>query len=118
MSDTPPDSNTYTQIRVDIGELKGILTTVVTEHGRRIQDAETEQKQFRTDLTNVKEKAAENVTEVSTRVTSNTEHIRDIRGDVQTINDKMNGSVNRAIQILSPLIATAAFGYAIYRGGR
>jgi len=111
------ESDNYTQIRVDIGELKGILTTVITEHGRRITDTEQKVSQLRTDLTAVKEEVTKEVTAVSTRVTTNTGDISNIREDIKTLFDRASQNFPRATAVSALIIALGGFLWNVFGKG-
>lgn len=108
------DSDNYTQIRVDIGELKGILTTVITEHGRRITDTEQKVNQLRTDLTAVKEEVTKEVTSVSTRVTTNSGDISNIREDIKTLFDRASQNFPKTTALIAVVIAAGSLLWNVF----
>ncbi|ALY09292.1 membrane protein [Arthrobacter phage Nellie] len=110
------ESDNYTQIRVDIGELKGILTTVITEHGRRITDIEQNAVRLRTDLTAVKDEITKEVTSVSTRVTTNSGDISNIREDVKNLFDRAGQSFPRTTAVIALIVAAGGFLWNVFGG--
>lgn len=112
----PEGTNDITQVRVDIGEIKGIMNTIVLSHGEQIRGLTDGQKQLRTDLTAVKDNATLAINNVSTVANAASENIKDIREDVKSINDKQNATFGKVLQALSPIIATFALIWAVLGG--
>lgn len=108
--------NNYVQIRVDIGELKGILTTVITEHGRRITDQEQIATKLRTDLTAVKDEGNRELSITNTRVTQNTSGIEELKSDMKEVKDKINGSWQKIWTVLAFCVGGAGLIWNILGG--
>ena len=112
-------SDTIGQVRVDVAELKGILTTIVTDYGRRLVDLETAGRQLRVDLTIVKdnldnrintlvEKGNETAARVKTDVANNAAKIEDVRKDIDELHQKQFNLGTRVATYISPFISSLA----------
>jgi phosphotransferase system IIA component len=108
--------NNITQVRIDIGELKGILNTVVTTHAEQIRDVKVGQVQLRSDLTAVKDNAVAAIAAVATTASTNSENIKDMRDDIKKVEEKQNATFGKTLMILSPILAAAALLWNIIGG--
>lgn len=108
--------NNITQVRIDIGELKGILNTTVVSQGEKINDLGHKHETLRRDVDSVKDILVEKINAVGTVANTNTESIKNIREDVKQVQDKQNGTVGKVTLVLSPIIATFALIWAILGG--
>lgn len=122
---TPDPQDTIGQVRVELAELRGMMTTVVADHGRRITDLDAGQRQLRTDLTAVNEnlnatisrllsEGNKKASEIQTAVTTNTANIADMRNDVTALETKQSGFGSRVATYVSPFLATAALFFTFY----
>lgn len=129
---------TLVAVQVQLGEIKGILTTVVNEHSRRIAESEAFGRQLRIDLTAVNDNAIKRTAdlkaevntmaetgrkegnlilqELNTKVTTNTNHIHELREDQKEIKEKQNATFGRVMLVLSPIIAAAALLWNVVGG--
>ncbi len=105
-------------VHSQLGKIEGILSTVVTELGRRIGNQEQVSAQLRTDLTAVNTEIRAYVGSVDTKVTTNIANISDLKSDVQEIKDKQNAALPRTAQIMSPLVAVGSLIWAIIVGSK
>ena len=123
-------------VQVQLGEIKGILQTVVTEHARRLGTLDDATKQLRVDLTSVKEEAQraiaaldlkyqqkwddasrqgiERLERMNKEATTAEGRIKENTDDIKEIKDKQNNSWTRTALVLSPIIAVAALLWNIY----
>ena len=95
MSSTDTAENNITQVRIDIGELKGILNTTVVTHSDKIRGLEQTQEKQRSDMNAVKDVLIEKINVVSTIAETNKNEIGNIRDDVKGIQEKQNGSFGK-----------------------
>lgn len=129
---------TLVAVQIQLSEIKGILSTVVGEHSRRITDTESANRQLRIDLTAVKDEGQQALTmainavnqrfndnaekgnavlrEVDGKINTNTNNIIDLKADVQEVKDKQNATLGKTVMILSPIIATAALAWNMIGG--
>ena len=54
--------------------------------------------------------------ELNTKVTTNTNHISELREDQKEIKEKQNATFGRVMLVLSPIIAAAALGWNVIGG--
>lgn len=117
--------DTIGQVRVELAELRGMMTTVVTDHGRRITGLEDVTTKIRGDLTAVNdnlhskiatllESGNKRAAEIEKQITTNTANITELRQDVTTVESKQYGLGARVAQYVSPVLATAALFFAFY----
>ena len=102
------DNDTITGVRIDIARLEGMLTSFLTDGVRRIENGEKVSEKIRTDLTAVKEGCHSDLAVVASKVTINTENIKELREDIKDIREKQNASFGRILLIMSPIISAAA----------
>jgi len=111
-------STLLTGMQIQLGRIEGTLNTIVTEHARRIGDTEMNQRQLRTDLDAVKNEAAKQTTDLSTKLvekiamvdtkaTTNTSNISAMVTDIQEVKDKQNGSWQKVWTVLAFAVASA-----------
>lgn len=100
-------SATLIQVRVDIGVLQGTINTLLTEHGRRIQENTTTSEKLRSDLTIINER-------LTKEVTANTENIKNVRADVTEVQEKQNGISGKLMQFGGLVVAALALAYSIF----
>jgi len=115
MPESPTDTST---IHVQLGEIKGILSTIVTEHARRITDQESVTRQLRTDLTAVNSELTTKITGVDNKVITNTANIAELQKDVTETRTKQEAALPKAAQIMSPLIAAGSLIWAFIVGAK
>lgn len=108
--------NNITQVRIDIGELKGILNTTVVSQGEKISDLGHKHETLRRDVDSVKDVLVEKINAVGTIANTNTESIKNIREDVKQVQEKQNATFGKVIQVLSPIFAAFALIWAILGG--
>jgi histidinol dehydrogenase len=123
------------QVQIQLGKIEGILSTLVTEHARRIADAEDVSRKLRTDLTAVKDEGAKALADFAEKVQKRWEDtnkdtaqtaanlagtisahettIQDIKNDVSGIQDKQHNGLSRAAIIVSPLVSVGALLWSI-----
>lgn len=118
MAETVNDSAGMVAVHSQLGKIEGILSTIVTEHARRITDQEGVSRQLRIDLTAVNMDLNSKVGAVDTRVVTNTANILELKGDVQETKDKQNAALPRTAQIMSPLIAVGSLIWAVIVGAK
>ena len=126
---------TMLNVQVQLGEIKGILQTLVSEHARRLADSEEAARRLRVDLTAVKDESSkaladfmkdvqlrwENGTregskafaELTGTLSAHTTTIADIKEDVRTVQDKQHNALAKASTVLSPIIAVGALIWSI-----
>jgi hypothetical protein len=105
-------------MQVQLGKIEGILTTLVTEHARRITDQESISRQMRTDMTAMNTDHSGKINSVDGKTSINTTHISELRADVMEANTKSNAALPRTAQILSPIVAVGSLIWAIIVGNR
>lgn len=108
--------NNITQVRIDIGELKGILNTTVVSQGEKINDLSSKQELQRRDMDSVKDILTEKINAVGTIANTNTESIKNIREDVKQVQEKQNATFGKVVQVLSPIFAAFALVWAVLGG--
>ena len=120
-------STLLTGMQIQLGRIEGTLNTIVTEHARRIADTEVNQRQLRTDLDAVKNEAAKQTNDLSTRLVekiaavdtkanTNTNNISAITTDVQEVKDKQNGSWQKVWTVLAFVVAGVSAAWNILGG--
>lgn len=124
------DNRVLVQMQIQLGEIKGILNTIVTEHARRLTDQESSTRQLRNDLDAVKSEAKKDVIDLANKIadtinvakeagnknlslvtegiTTNRNHIAEIRSDVAEVKEKANGAWGRVVGILALAISAAS----------
>lgn len=129
---------TLVAVQIQLSEIKGILSTVVGEHSRRITDNEAVGRQLRIDLTAVNDNSikrtndlrqeinvmAENgrkegnltINAISERVTTNSNHITELKDDVKETKDRQNATFGKVVMVLSPILAVAALAWNVIGG--
>lgn len=115
---TLEDNNNLTQLRVDVGEIKGILVTVVAAHAERLGKVEADDRQMRIDLTAVKNNADMAHSALALLVEANKNKIAEVAVDTQEVKDKQNGATQRTVLILSPFIAIGSLVWNILGGSK
>lgn len=117
-------------MQIQLGEIKGILNTIVTEHARRISDLDKSHVQMRFDLTAIKTEAKKDVGDLAEKlnnmaikshedggkilqelnkdITTNKNNIAELRGDIIEVKDKQNAGFGKVVMILSPILAFVA----------
>lgn len=132
ISSTPVDDNNsvLVQMQIQLGEIKGILNTIVTEHARRLADQESNSRQMRLDLDAVKNEAnkgietlndklmqmaikgqedgAKHLTNLNEAITTNKNHIAEIRGDVTELKSHNSASWGKVMSVVAVLVSVAA----------
>lgn len=116
MAATMEDNNNLTQLRVDVGEIKGILVTVVAAHAERISKVESENRQLRVDLTAVRNNADASIAALALLVEANKNKIAEVAVDTQEVKDKQNSTAQRTTMVLSPVIAAGALAWNVIGG--
>lgn len=137
--DSNPSNSLLMSMQIQLGEIKGILNTIVTEHARRLSDQESNARQLRNDLDAVKSEAKKDVVDLSNKINdiisnakeagnknlatvtenivTNKNHISEIRTDVQEIRDKANGSWQRVTGILALIVAAGSVFWQVLGKG-
>ena len=130
------NSTVLVAIQIQIGEIKGILNTLVTEHARRIGDNETDIRKLRTDLDAVKNEAKKDLDvavgkfndkfsegsekgnkllhTLNTDITTNKNNIAELRSDVVEVKEKQNSSMNRVLAVLASIVAGASLIWNVF----
>lgn len=117
--------DTIGQVRVDVAELKGILTTIVTDYGRRLVDLETAGRQLRIDLTAVKdqmdnrintlvEKGNTAAADIRKELTTNTNNIKELQQGLVDIRTRQFSLGTRLATYISPFIAGLSLLVSLY----
>jgi hypothetical protein len=97
--------NSVTQLRIDIGELKGILNTTVVTQGSQIADLANKQEIQRRDLTSVASNLTEKINTVSNAGSTNTENIKNLREDLKKVEEKQNSSFGKIFMALAAVLS-------------
>lgn len=108
--------NTITQVRVDIGELKGILNTVVISHAGLIKDLQSGQDKLRVDLTAVKDNANDAIQKVAQVANTNTANIITLTSDVKDVENKQNSSGTRVLAVIAGIVGAAGLLWNVIGG--
>lgn len=125
----------YIRINEQLGEIKGILNTIVNEHARRLTDLDSETKQLRVDLTAVKEEAGKAITtlsdkiqlkwdaavaqgniqlnDITSKIATMQSGIADNRQDIKDIVDKNHGTLGKVTVVISTCVAVLALVWQI-----
>ena len=125
----------YIRVNEQLGEIKGILNTIVAEHARRLTDLDSETKQLRVDLTAVKDEAAKAIVSLSDRIQTKWDEassrgnlelnritadmatmnssITENRQDIKDLNDKNHNSLSRVTVVVSTVVAVLALVWQI-----
>jgi esterase/lipase len=111
--ETGDEHNTVTQVRIDIAKIEGMLTQVILDHSRRIEDNAGDIKQVRNDLTAVKDQSNNSVSNLSARVDVSIDNIKDIRSDISSIQLRLDNALAKSAVVLSPIIAIGTLIYTI-----
>jgi len=101
-----------------LGEIKGIISTLVTEHARRLTDQEIISRQMRTDMTAMNTDLNGKIGAVDGKTAINAAHITELRADMVDANNKANAAMPRTAQILSPVIAIGALVWSFIVGNK
>ena len=112
------DQNTLSQLRVDVGELKGIMNTMVLSHGEQLRSHSQALTQLRTDLTAVKNEANRDLNEVSKVAEATKNNLAAVKEDVGEIKTRQNGAATKVFQVVSPLAAVGALIWSFIVGSR
>lgn len=137
--ESPSSASVLVSMQIQLGEIKGILNTIVTEHARRIGDTETAHRQLRFDLDSVKVEAKKDVADLSDKIyntiskatekgnntlhelnrdiTTNKNNVTELRSDITEVKEKQNAAWGKAVMILSPIAAFGALAWNVL-GGR
>lgn len=132
---TPDDSHVLVQMQIQLGEIKGILNTIVTEHARRLADQESNSRQMRMDLDAVKNEAnkgietlndklmqmaikgqedgARHLTAINEGITTNRNNIAEVKGDVAELKSHNNASWGKVISVVAILVSGAALVWQV-----
>lgn len=132
---TPDDSHVLVQMQIQLGEIKGILNTIVTEHARRLADQESNSRQMRMDLDAVKNEAnkgietlndklmqmaikgqedgARHLTTINEGITTNRNNIAEVKGDVAELKSHNNASWGKVISVVAILVSGAALVWQV-----
>jgi hypothetical protein len=102
-SNNSMEQGTLFSVSIALAEIKGILTTSLSDHGRQIADNKKTSEEIRNDLT-----AVANMT------TTHSANISDIRQDVSDIRDKQNNHWSRFAVAASSMVAIAGFLWSIF----
>jgi hypothetical protein len=93
MADTDPNL----QLRIDVAEMKGMLTQALSDHSSRINNTEQ--------ALNVER---DRVTKNGQDIGQHTVEITNIKNDLSVINTKLNGQLSKSVQIGGGFIAGIA----------
>ena len=110
-------NDTIGQARIDIAELKGMLSQSLLENGRRIAAVEDANKQLRIDLTAVNDNLNAKIADVLAAVGVHGANIAEIRTDITEVNLRQNAMLGRAMSVASPLLALSSFLYSVFVAG-
>lgn len=137
MTTTGEDNNasTLVAVQIQLGEIKGILQTVVSEHARRLSDLDTSNKQMRIDLTAVKDEGERRVGALNDRIqlkwdqavsdgsskysdvmsvlAEHKSELFNVKQDVKILEDKQHNAWTRVAMVVSPIVAVGSFIYTI-----
>lgn len=114
----PESTQDMGSVYVQLGEIKGILSTIVSEHARRLTDQELISRQMRVDMTAMNTDLSGKINVVDGKTSTNTVHIAELRADLVDANNKSNAALPRTAQILSPIIAAGSLIWAFIIGSR
>lgn len=115
---------TLVAVQVQLGRIEGVLTTVVTEHSRRIEDNAKETNKVRVDLEagikavdlkveNGKENGNKILREIDSRISSNTAGVQENKDDIKEIREKLNSGWTKTTGIGGLIVASAALIWPI-----
>jgi hypothetical protein len=115
---------TLIAVQVQLGRIEGVLSTVVTEHSRRIEDNAKETNKVRVDLEaqikavdlkleNGKENGNKLLREIDGRIAANTSTSVENKEDIREIRDKQDSDWGKKVSITGLLLAGAAFIWPI-----
>jgi hypothetical protein len=115
VSDTEPTvaSASMVQIQIQLGTLQGTINTLLSELGRRVDSQVATTSQLRADLTAVKDNGVESVNLLRQSVTQNSSSIDGLKSDMEEVKEKQNSSTQRAVLVISPVIAIAGLVWGI-----
>lgn len=124
------NSNILVALQVQLGEIKGILNTIVTEHARRISDLDAGTRQLRLDLDTVKtdakkevealndklmnmaikgqEDGAKHLTMLNEAIITNRNNIAEVKEDVKELKTKGEASWGKVLGVLALVVAAAS----------
>lgn len=120
----PEEQATLVSVQVALGRIEGVLSTVVTEHSRRIEDNARETSKVRVDfeaglkainlsMETGRTEGTKVLRELDGRIASNTSGVAEAKEDIKEIRDRQNNSWNKVAVILGPIIGGAAFFWPI-----
>lgn len=90
------------QTRLDVAEMKGMLTMALQNHGERIVNLEGERDKLHTRLN-----------EKGQRITVAEQQIMDLRGDVGVLTESQRQQFGRSLQTVVGLAAVGGFFVAV-----
>lgn len=124
------NSNILVALQVQLGEIKGILNTIVTEHARRISDLDAGTRQLRLDLDAVKgeakkavdglndklmdmaikgqEDGAKHLSVINEGITTNRNNISQVKEDVTELKGRSDASWGKIVGLLALLASGAS----------
>lgn len=124
------NSNILVALQVQLGEIKGILNTIVSEHARRISDLDAGTRQLRFDLDAVKteakkdtealneklmqmaikagEEGAKHLTHLNEGITTNRNNLSELRDDVTELKTHNNATWGKVLGVLGTITAGVA----------
>jgi hypothetical protein len=114
----PDSTQDMGSVYVQLGEIKGILSTIVSEHARRLTDQEIISRQMRTDMTAMNTDLSGKINSVDGKTAINATHITELRADMVEANNKANAALPRTAQIMSPIVAVGALIWSFIVGGK
>lgn len=92
------------QVRLDVAEMKGMLTVALQNHGERIVSLETANEKVNTRLN----EKARRLSAVETKM-------EDTRTDVTELQTQLRGQFGRSLQTVVGLVAVAGFILTIWQ---
>lgn len=118
--------DTIGQVRVELAELRGMMTTVISDHGRRLTELEHSTIQLRTDLTAVNNNILEKISgllsdgnkrgnDITNQLTANTSNIADMKADIVDIQAKNHSAGTRIATYITPVLSAVALITALYQ---
>lgn len=109
------DLDAVTQTRLDVAEMKGMLTMALQNHGERITGLEAE----RDKLHNRINEKGQRITVVEGEVKEMRADVVEVRSTVAAVEERQHGQFGRSLQTLVGLAAVAGFALSAwqYLGG-
>jgi chromosome condensin MukBEF complex kleisin-like MukF subunit len=101
------DLNSIAQLRVDIAKIEGMLTPILQEMGRRLNEHSDNIRQLRVDLTAVNDQAQSKISEISTNCATNANAIENVKKDITEIYAHQDRAASKSLQVITGI---AAFG--------